>query len=385
MPNTPRPHGITQREAAAKVAIAVAATSLWGAVVVAPAAEADAFPLNKAVLVTDIDAAITDIGATGTGRATLRAFSDFNVPLGVVVRVEEGAGDTPAEIAADQDAKVIAGLELLRTADQAVQARPRIVVAPGLDGSNVAKALELLAPRLDAVAYARAIGDTTAEIYAYRQTFTGRELFLIDGDFIRFDEDAKADVVAYGTAYAAAMRAHLDGSVGYHKTISNVPVPGVKGIVRPRSWNLFSADTEMGLINGADVTGLIWMDGFRFWGNRGCSVTADYAFESAVRSGQVLKDTIGRGLFPYVDRPLVGSLPNDVVESINALLRREVRAGRLVGAEVFLSPGNTPDQLAIGKLKIGRRWTPCAPLEELQETSEITDEFYAVNGQLTEA
>lgn len=374
---TPRPHGVRIVEAAAGVLyLTVAATSVWGVVAQASDAVAAEFPLGTPVLVTDLPAAIADAGVAGTLATTLRAISNTGRSIGVVVRVGEGVGDTPAEIAADRDAKVIAGLQQLRLAEQVVGVRPRIIACPGLDTQAVATALGVAAPQQNGFAYAAAIGDTPAEIQTYRDGFGVRELMLIDRDFKAVDGEGD-EVTSYAAAHAIGLRAWLDREVGYHKTLSNVAVPGVTGIVSPRTWDFQSADTEMGLINGADVTGLIRRNGYRFWGNRTCSDDPRFAFESAVRTNQVLRDTIADGVFPYVDRPLTAQLAADIIESINAMFRREKLAGRIIGAEAFLAPGNTADQLSAGKLKIGYRYTPCAPLEDLGITSEITDEFYA--------
>ncbi|MFA4952118.1 phage tail protein [Brevundimonas sp.] len=375
---TPRPHGITHQEAPARsVLLAVAATSVWGVVCTASDADADVFPLETPVAVVDAEALIADAGVAGTLSRTLQAIGAFGPSAGVIVRVAEGEGDTPAEIAADLDLKVVAGIAKLRIAEQSVQLRPRIIAAPGLDTKVVATALATAAARLSAIAYATAEGETPAEVKIYRDSFTQRELMLIDRTFQATDAASALTVETFAPAVAVGLRAQLDRTVGYHKTISNVILPGVVGIVEPREWDLGSAQTEMGLINGADVTGLIWRDGFRFWGNRTCSVDERYAFESAVRTNQVLRDTIVEGLFPYIDQPLIGSIPTDIVENINKLFRREVSAGRLVGAVAFISPGNTPESLGAGKLKIGYRFTDASPLEELGVTSEITDEFYA--------
>ncbi|MNY26830.1 Phage tail sheath protein [compost metagenome] len=178
------------------------------------------------------------------------------------------------------------------------------------------------------------------------------------------------------------LRARTDQEIGFHKTISNLPVAGVVGISPAVSWDLQSEDTEAGLLNGADITCLVRRDGFRFWGNRGCSSDPRFAFESAVRTNQVLRDTIADGVFPYIDRPLTPALARDIVASINALFRRLKAAGLIIGAEAYLTDANTPDQLAGGKLRIGYRFTPCAPLEDLGIESLITDEFYADFNQM---
>lgn len=374
---TPRPHGITHQEAPARsVLLAVPTTSVWGVVCTASDADADVFPLETPVAVVDAEALIADAGVAGTLSRTLQAIAAFGPSVGVIVRVAEGEGDTPAEIAADLDLKVVAGIAKLRIAEQSVQLRPRIVAAPGLDTKVVATALATAAARLSAIAYATAEGETPAEVKIYRDSFTQRELMLIDRTFQATDAASALTVETFAPAVAVGLRAQLDRTVGYHKTISNVDLPGVVGIVAPREWDLGSAQTEMGLINGADVTGLIWRGGFRFWGNRTCSVDPRYAFESAVRTNQVLRDTIVEGLFPYIDQPLIGSMPTDIVDNINKLFRREV-PNRLVGATAFIAKGNTPEGLAAGKFKIGYRFTPAAPLEELSIISEITDEFYA--------
>nr|WP_316629660.1 hypothetical protein [uncultured Brevundimonas sp.] len=375
---TPRPHGITHRETPARsVLLAIAATSIWGVVCTASDADAQAFPLDTAVAVTDVEGMIADAGVQGTLSRTLQAIAAFGPSIGVVVRVPEGAGDTPAEVAADLDLKIVAGIAKLRVAEQSVQLRPRILAAPGHDTKVVAAALATAAARLSAIAYASAAGDTPAEVKTYRDGFTQRELMLIDRTFQATDAGTALTVETFAPAVAVGLRAQLDRTIGYHKTISNVILPGVTGIVSPREWDLGSAQTEMGLINGADVTGLVWRDGFRFWGNRTCSTDDRYRFETAVRTNQVLRDTIVEGLLPYIDQPLIGSLPTDIVENINKLFRREVSAGRLVGAIAFIAPGNTPESLGAGKLKIGYRFTDASPLEELGVDSEITDEFYA--------
>ncbi|MFN3931610.1 MAG: phage tail protein [Brevundimonas sp.] len=374
----PRRHGVTVTQVlVGAIALQVASSSIWGVVVIADDADAAAFPLNTAVLVTDTAAAIADAGQEGTFARTLQAISAAGRSIGVVVRVAEGAGELPEEIQDATDANVIAGLEVLRLAEQSVAVRPVILAAPGLDTAAVAASLAILAGRLGGFAYASAGGGTPAEIDTYRQTFGAKELMLIDGDFIAFDAVAAEEVTSFATAHAVGLRAAIDQTAeGYAKTISNVPVPGVTGIVSPRSWDLSSADTEMGLINGADVTGLIMRNGVRFWGNRTCSAEPQFAFESAVRSGQALTRMEQEQLLPFIDKPLRKSLIVDLIESLNAAGRREVRSGRLIGVEYYLADGNTPDQLAAGKLRIGRRYTPAAPLEDLGIDAVMTDEFY---------
>lgn len=361
----PLPHGarIVQK-ATGSVALRPTDASIWGVVVVAADADSATFPANTAVLVDDLDAALADAGANGTLSNVLTSLRTFGKSVGVVVRVLEGGDE--AEIADN----VVAGVGRLRQAQQTLGVRPRVIGAPGLDDAAVRAALGLAAVALNGRTYCKSLGQSPAEIHADRQSVSGREISLIDGD-LRI-----GDATHYATAHAIGLRCLLNRTAqGYSRTLSNVPLPGVTGIVNPRAWDLNSAETEMGLINGADVTGLIQRDGIRFWGNRTCSPTPDYAFESAVLTDQALNDAIVEGVFPWIDQPLTPQLAATVIESINLLFDREKRAGRIPGARAYLAEGNTPAELKLGKLRIGKRWMYYAPAEDLIIESWMDDAF----------
>ena len=389
---TPRRHGVKMTEVTvAGVAFKAPSSAIWGMVAVAPNADADIFPLNTPVIVTDLGAAIIAAGAAGTLAISLKAIEDQVRAIGIVVRVEEGAGANAAEKLADQNAKLIGGgaagsrtgMQALMDAESATGMRPRIIAAPGFSEATVGAALGILAGKLNAIAYFDAGPTRTIEAAAAFRTGVGqRELFLTYGDFTAAHPISGAVEPSFAPARAVGLRALLDQTVGYNKTISNVPVAGVVGIAPAVAWDLMDENTEAGILNGADVTCLIRRDGFRFWGNRGCSSDPRYAFESAVRTNQVLRDTIADGVFPYIDQPLTPALARDIVASINAMFRRLKAAGLIIGAEAYLTDANTPDQLAGGKLRIGYRFTPCAPLEDLGIESLITDEFYADFNQM---
>lgn len=383
----PRRHGVKIIEVTTGArTLQVAATAIWGLVATAPAANADVFPLDTPVMVTDIEAAITAAGADGTLAKSLRAIGDQVHAVGVVVRVAEGDGADEDDRAVSLRANLIGGgvagsrtgMQALLDSQSLTGLRPRILAVPGATDQAVGEALGQLAAQLNAVAYYEAgpVRTVTAAS-AFRSNFTHRELFLIFGSFTAADPFTKEIEPTYATAVAVGLRARIDQETGFHKTLSNVPVSGVIGLDTPVSWDLQDENTEAGLLNGADITCLIRREGFRFWGNRGCASDERFSFESTVRTNQVLRDTIADGVFAYIDRPLTPALARDIVESLNALFRRMKTAGQIIGAEAFLSEANTPAQLAGGKLRIGYRFTPCAPLEDLSVESRITDEFYA--------
>lgn len=393
----PRPHGVKITAVpSAERADVVIGTSIWGLVVTAADADADAFPLNKPVLVIDLEDAMEKAGVEGTLRRSLKAIADQARSIGVVVRVAEGTGGNPEDIAASMAANLIGGgsagertgMQALRDAETLTGVRPRILAIPGFSQATVATALGLLAGQLDAIAYFDA-GPvrTVAAATAFSAGQTAKQLFLSFGDCLAFDPDAEpaGEAPSFATARRVGLRVKLDQTVGYHKTTSNVIIDGVTGVTTPVSWDLSDENTEVGLLNGGNVTPLVVRQGVRFWGNRGCSTDARFAFESAVRTEQVLNDITLQVCFPYIDHPLTPGLARDLIEELNAHGRREKAARRLMGVEFFLLEG-AADQYAQGKLALGRRWTPVAPLEALGISSEITDEFYVdFNQQATAA
>lgn len=367
--------------------IRTVSTAVIGLVATADDADATVFPLDRPALVTDVAAALAAAGTTGTLRPALQGIADQCSPVVVVVRVAEGTGGSPEEIEAATTSNVIGtdtadgktGLQALLVAEAQLGVRPRILGAPGLDTQPVATALVTIAQQLRAMAYAAAWGcKDVAEAVLYRDQFAARELMLIWPDFLAWDTAASATVAVPAVARALGLRAKIDQEQGWHKTLSNVAVNGVTGISKDVSFNLQSPNTDAGTLNAADVTTLVNMNGYRFWGSRTCSDDPLFAFESATRSGQIIADTIAHGIAGFVDKPLHPSIVKDIVESINAKLRSLVAQGYLIGASCWYDADNNPvSGLSAGQLRIDYDYTPVPPIEQLGLNQRITDSYFA--------
>lgn len=356
------------------------ATAVVGMVCTASDADPIAFPLNKPVLLTDVLTASGKAGELGTLAKSLDAIADQASPVTVVVRVEEGA--TEAETTSNIVGSVSAngqykGLKALLAAEVQLGVRPRILGVPGLDLLAVATELVVIAQKLRGFVYANAWDcETVSEAIAYRENFGARELMTIWPDFINWDTTTNADAPASAIARALGLRAKLDEQVGWHKTLSNVPVNGVSGLSRDIYWDLQNPATDAGLLNAADVTTLIRREGFRFWGSRTCSDDPLFAFENYTRTAQVLADTMAEGQFWAVDKPMHASLVRDIVEGINAKFRELVRLGYLIGGECWYDEAaNDKDTLKAGKLYLDYDYTPVPPLENLNLRQRITDRY----------
>ncbi len=383
-------HGITITEVTEGArSLVLAATAIIGLVATAsaPAGAATealdaAFPLNRPVLVVDLEAAIGVAGTTGTLASSLRAIADQAKAPVVVVRVVAGAdaGTTSANVIGTTVNGLKTGMQALLSAESQLGMKPKILGAPGLDTQAVTTALVVIAQKLRGYVYAAAIGaDITAAI-AYRANFGARELMLIHPDFVAFDTRVAANATSYAVARALGLRARIDQEQGFHKSLSNVTVEGVVGLTKDIQFDIQDANSDAARLNDKQVTALIRSGGgFRFWGSRGCiEPTSPFSFETATRTAQVLLDTIGAGMMWAIDKPLRPSLAKDIVETINGSIAGMVTAGQLIGGKAwFVADKNPPASLAQGKLAIDYNFTPVPPLENLMLTQRITDTYLA--------
>lgn len=363
------------------------ATAIIGMVCTASDADVATFPLNKAVLLTNVRAAIGKAGVLGTLAKSLKAIVDQCDPLVVVVRVADGAGADAEAIAADQTSKVIGtvtggvytGMQALLAAQAQLGIKPRILGAPGLDNQEVAAALIPIAQKLRAMAYAYAHDcDDVSEAVLYREEFGARELMLIWPDFVAWNTTTSASEPAFAVARALGLRAKIDEEIGWHKTLSNIAVNGVTGLTKDVFWDLQDPSTDAGVLNAGDVTTLVKANGYRFWGSRTCSDEPLFAFESATRTAQVLADSIAEALMWAVDKPMHPSLVRDIIESINAKFRELIALGYLIGGSAWYDETvNSSTTLSEGKLYIDYDYTPVPPLENLQLRQRITDRYMA--------
>lgn len=375
-------HGITITEVTEGArSLVTVATAVIGLVATGPDADADVFPLDRPVLILNLDDAIEDAGAGGTLRAALRGIADQVRTAVVVVRVAPGndVAATNAKVIGGTTNGVKTGMQALLAAEAQVGVRPRILGCPGLDTQAVTTALAVVAGKLRAMAYAAAIGADSGAAIAYRANFAARELMLVYPDFQVVDGAGNV-VTGPAVSRALGLRARIDREEGWHKSLSNVAVSGVVGLAKDVGFDIQDPNCEANLLNAAQVTAAIrGLGGFRFWGSRtAVAPESPFSFETATRTAQVIMDTIAGGMAWAIDKPLRPSLVKDIVETINGQLREWQALGWIMGGRAWFDPAkNTTAVLQAGKVYIDYDFTPVPPLENLLLTQRITDTYLA--------
>ncbi|UYY86953.1 phage tail sheath protein [Alcaligenes sp. SMD-FA] len=357
-------------------------TGIVGMVATADDADAELFPLNRPVLLTNVLSAVGKAGEKGTLARSLDAMGAQASPTTVVVRVAEGV--TPEETTAnviggaDASGRYTGMQALLAAQSSGPRVKPRIIGAPGLENAAITAELATIANKLRGFAYASdLVSQTKEEAAAFRETFGQRELMLIWPELMRFDTASKKESAIAASAFALGLRAKLDEEVGWHKTLSNIVINGATGISRDVFWDLQDPATDAGYLNEKDITTLINRQGFRFWGSRTCAGPQSlYPFENYTRTAQVLADTMAEGHMWAVDGPMNPSLIKDIIDGINAKFRELKSLGYIIDGQAwFDEEPNTAEVLQSGKAYIDYDYTPVPPLENLNFRQRITNRY----------
>ncbi|MEE3608172.1 phage tail sheath protein [Avibacterium paragallinarum] len=371
-------------------------TAVIGIVCTANDADAEAYPLNTPVLLTNPLAGIAKAGTQGTLAKTLKAISNQVNTLTVVVRVEqaiaEEGDDSDGEKQKAADGKTTAniigtvtesgqytGLKALLVAQAKLGVKPRILGVPYLDNKEVATELAGIAKKLNAFAYVSAHNCYTKEqAVTYQKNFGQREVMVIHGDFAAFDVTRKRTETESAVANALGLRAYLDKSIGWHKTISNVVIEGVSGVTRDITFDIQDTSTDANYLNEHKITVPINFNGYRLWGSRTCSDDPLFQFENYTRTAQILRDTIADAHAWAIDKPMTPALIKDIIEGVNAKFRELKALGYIVDAKAWYDAEiNDKDTLKAGKLYIDYDYTPVPPLENLNFRQRITDRYLA--------
>lgn len=367
-----RMHGVTANEYTKGLrAISDLSSNIIGIVATAEDADAAVFPAAVPVFYTSVSAVIDKAGKKGTLYKALDGILDQADARIIVVRADHDAR------AQNQKTNVIAAVKALRKAAAHTGFRPNIIGAPELDDADVTAELVAVAEALGAFAYAACGANPAIEqLKTYRQGFGSRQLMLVEGDFMAYNDANSTKESAATIARILGARARLDDTIGPHKTISNTEILGVSGIKTPRTFGLLDKNSEANTINNADITTLIRENGYRVWGNRTCAADPVWAFESTVRMSLLVKETIASSFLWAMDKPMHPSLMIDIIMSINAKLAEYVAKGWLLGAEVRI------DRQKVGAARVSNgifafdyEFTVPPPLENIELNQHVSDKF----------
>lgn len=351
--------------------------SVIGIIGTAPAANADAYPLNTPVVISSGDAtARTALGATGTLPDALRGISDqlgdFQVGARcVVVRVAEGAqaADTAANVLGTEADRT--GIYAFLKAGTALAVIPRILIAPGFthahaegEANPVCAALPAVCSKLLAHAIVEGPGTTDTAAQDWRETITSERLIPIDA-WVKVTEGATS-VTRPGAPRVAGIAARRDfekRGVPSHSW-ANQPIQGITGLARAVDFSLTDGSTN-GQVLLSDNIGIavrgelgvesaIGSSGFVFIGTDNAAGDPLWQFYNVTRMRDYLHLGLMRTLRTYLGRYNINGQTIQAVLNTMNFWMRDLRAdGHLIDYRVGFEPSaNSPENLRLGRFRV---------------------------------
>lgn len=369
-------HGVKINETdSGSVAVSTVSSSIIGIIGTAPDADADTFPLSTPVMVAGSKSKAAKLGTTGTLYSALtQIFNQCGAQV-VVVRVEAGAGDAALS-------NVIAGADVLLDAESATGYAPKLLIAPGFTAGNkaVVDALVSAAEKLKAVVFADAPADTNEKAFAFKEEFGSDRLMLIAPEVQIYDTTTSEYVNVPASAAFAGLQVKTDNNKGFWWTLSNQELSGITGTSRTIGFRNGDATCDASMLNEKQISTIIRRDGFRAWGSRTCSSGTQFAFLPVRRTSDMINLSIQDACLEYVDRPISKATLDAVVDTVNDYLRTLCSQGAILGGECWIDEDDNPaSELSQGKVRFAYKFTPPAPMEDVQfDSATVTDYYDAV-------
>ena len=274
------------------------------------------------------------------------------------------------------------GFELLRDGFNLYGADAKILICPEFDKTaSCAAALATLAEQLKAVAYVQLPKGTSLS-----KAIQGR------GPLGTLNASASSERVrpffpyALGSSntleslavHAAGLRMKTDTDNGYWFSTSNRQLQGVIGMEVPLTARVDDEQSETNLLNAVGITTIFnsFGTGFRLWGNRSSNyptVTHIINFETALRTGDLIDESIRRTELQFIDRPIDDALIDSLKETVDTYLRA---LPSIVGYSVDLDYDyDLVDEFSKGHVPLVYDYTPKLPAELIGNKSVMTRKY----------
>jgi uncharacterized protein len=367
--------------------ISVSDYSTIGALVVAPAADPDVFPLNVATTIFSNDtAARTALGTGGNVDAVLDAIDDQGVVAEIqIVRVAEGTSSN-FQTRLEQTLTSMVGSGSNNSGVHAFKdaRKPaRLLIAPGYTSQRIGNAKNPVAAEMDGIA------NRLRAIKILDTPDASRDAALLYRD--DFDDDKRAylfhpsvavsvggiPINQPGSGRVAGLFVKRDKAVGGpHESPSNQSIGGIVGLSREISYYTGEPDSEANILNEARIATV--RAGSILWGNETCAADPLDRFVNVVRVNDAIDEAVVNAFYWALDRNLSVPLATSIIQSLNNFLDEWIAKGAILGGRAwFESDLNNNASLASGVLRIEYDREPAAPLQDLQFGARRNIAYYA--------
>lgn len=274
------------------------------------------------------------------------------------------------------------GFELLRDGFNLYGADAKILICPEFDKiASCALALGTLAEQLKAVAYVQLPKGTSLSKAIQGRgpqgTINAKDSTERVRHFFPYALGSSNQLESLAV-HAAGLRMKVDVEKGYWHSTSNHQLLGVIGMELPLTARIDDIQSETNRLNAVGITTIFnsFGTGFRLWGNRSSNyptVTHIINFETALRTGDLIDESIRMVELQYIDRPIDDALIDSLTETVDTYLRA---LPSIVGYRVSLDyDTDLVDEFSKGHVPLMYEYTPKLPAELISNKSVMTRKY----------
>ncbi|MFV0576054.1 MAG: phage tail sheath subtilisin-like domain-containing protein [Vibrio sp.] len=302
------------------------------------------FPELKPVMITG-----SLKGAEGMGKSTdaYKSMDSIMQQTGALVIAVRARPLVAPQV---EGANISEAIDQFAYARSEVGYKPKILIAPNfshIDG--VAKSLETMAARLRGFAYVDCELNATYTDAMKRARSFGERVEVQWPHVKVADSETGVEVPRSTSEFAAGLRCRIDNEKGVHWSKSNQEIYGVIGTWQQVEWELSDPNTVANILNENKVSTVIREGGYRFWGNRSCSIDPKWTFECVRRTADMINDSIEQAHLWAVDMPGTTQYLQDVLGGVRAYMKQLKYEGVIPGGDAWLDKElNTPETMAQG-------------------------------------
>lgn len=284
------------------------------------------------------------------------------------------------------DTGLYEGVHALLAAEGEVFIKPKILIAPGFT-QYVPVTAEMLgiADELLAVIIADGPNTNNQDAIRFRREFGDKRVYVVD-PWVKF---WNTDTDGYDQQPASARVAGIINKVdnrsdgikrGWWSSPSNELMNGITGTARPIP-KTGGVNSVANYLNSNEVTVVCGAEdgGYHLWGNRTCSADPLYWFINAVRTDDMIQESLTQAMRWAIDLGITRTFFENVTESVNAFCRNLEALGAIaIGKQ---SPCwvdeklNTSDQMMQGKAVVNFDYDRFYPCEHLTVQRYINHDY----------
>lgn len=382
--------------------IALANMRPIGAIMVAPNADADKFPLDTPVSFFSDDTVMRTAAGTGGNVADIfQAIDDQGVVCElVVVRVALGTGVGAQAILESTLTNIVGsgssltGVHAFKGAESHTGTKPRLFIAPGYTDMRIASAanpavtaLVSIAERLRGMVIADVDATTRDAAYTWRQDFAAQKRIYATTPMGKvFESSAYVNRPLAGRV-AALFNKKWKAKGGPYFSPSNQVIGGIGGVSRPISYYNGELDHEANWLNERGLATVIEQN--LLWGNRTLgynpvsgSGDANDMFVNVVITTDAIHESIVKAFRWAMDENMSAHLGVAIIEMVDTFLASLRNVGAIIGGRAWFNKAvNSYADLQSGILRVEFDHEPAAPLENLIFGSHRNPYYYEVLAQ----